>query len=223
MIRLQYSEHLERRIRQDDPQELPISSWTLLREAILAKRTNEALEFLADGQVGAKTMHDLQRGEFALLLTYIADNFGEEQIEKYWRNYLHTGNWLAQGYSVEDEVKIDAEQQRQHQGNLTIVEERDRYVITCDPCGSGGKAKRDKIGGVTKKAYPWAWGKAGVPYYCCYCAIMWEIVPTEIQGYPLRITLPGDNLEDPCIHLFYKNKNLILKEYFTRIEKIKTI
>jgi hypothetical protein len=223
MIRLQYSEHLQRKIRQDDPQDLSIPTWTLLREAIIAGRTDEALEFLADGKVGAKTMHDLKRGESALLLTYIADNFGEEQIEKYWRHQVHTSNWLAQGYSVEDEVQIDAEQQRQHQGNLTIVEERDRYVITCDPCGSGGKARRDKIGGVTKKAYPWSWSKRGVPYYCLHCALNWEIAPIEIRGYPIRVNLIGDTPEDPCVHLFYKKPELIPEEYFTRVGKTKTI
>ena len=51
---------------------------------------------------------------------------------------------------------------------MTVIEEAERFVITHDPCGSGGKLRRKGQFGVTKHAYQWSWGKAGVPYYCTH-------------------------------------------------------
>ena len=66
-----------------------------------------------------------------------------------------------------------------------------------DPCGSGGRMRRgDAIDGtpsrfgppsgfgVTSKAYPWSWGKEGVPYDCLHCANM-EILSIEWGDAPL--------------------------------------
>jgi hypothetical protein len=226
LFRLSKSKYLQRRIRRyDDPPDVAMPSWTLLREAILAGRTDDALEFLEDSIIGAKSRNDRGVVMGARLLTYIADTFGEEHIAECWRRQseVFVRNWLAKGYSIEEQVQMDAEQQRQLSGVFTVANERDRYVITCDPCGSGGRTRRDKIGGVTKKAYPWSWGKSGVPYYCVHCALDWEIVPIEAGRYPLRINLIGDRPEDPCVHLFYKKPELIPEEYFTRIGKIKAI
>ena len=130
---------------------------------------------------------------------------------------------LNLGLSVEKTLQLDAEFARSHHSDFTVVEEPDRYVLTCDPCGSGGRLGRTMNVGVTKKAYPWSWGKSGVSYYCTHCCFIWEIIPTEIQGYPIRINLLGDKPGDPCIHLHYKKPELIPEEYFTRIGKNKTI
>ena len=113
--------------------------------------------------------------------------------------------------------------QKGHHANFTIVEEPDRYVVTYDPCGTGGKLRRTRSVGTTKKAYPWSWSKSGVPYYCTHCCVHFETIATEIRGYPIKIALPGNKPEDPCVHLFYKKPELIPEEYFTRIGHIKTI
>jgi hypothetical protein len=224
LFRLSKSKYLERKIRRyDDPPDAAMPSWTLLREAILAGRTAEALELLEDGMVGAKSRNDRGVLMGARLLTYIADTFGEEHVADCWRRQSESfvRKWVGAGYSIEEQVQMDAEQQRQLGGVFAVAEEQDRYVITCDPCGSGGKTRRDKVGGVTKKSYPWSWGKTGIPYYCVHCALDWEITPIEIRGYPIRVNLIGDAPEDPCVHLFYKKPELIPQEYFTRIGKIK--
>ena len=49
MIRLEKSEALQRKIRQDDVAEMGIPTWTLVRQAIQAGRTDEALGFLEYG------------------------------------------------------------------------------------------------------------------------------------------------------------------------------
>lgn len=96
-------------------------------------------------------------------------------------------------------------------------------MMRCDPCGSGGRLRRTKNIGITKKAYPWSWGKSGIPYYCTHCCLAWEIIPTELWGYPIRINLVTDRPEDPCVHLFYKKPELIPEEYFDRLGMTKKI
>jgi hypothetical protein len=114
-------------------------------------------------------------------------------------------------------------------GDITVAEEEDKYVIYLDPCGSGGRMRREGRDkppynyGKTKKAYPWSWGKAGVPYYCVHCCIWSEIIPTEQQGYPHRVTAYSDDPNEPCAFYIYKRPELIPEEYFARIGKKKDL
>jgi hypothetical protein len=51
----------------------------------------------------------------------------------------------------------------------------------------------------------------------------WEIIPTELRGYPLKLLMVPEKLGDPCYHYLYKRPELIPEEYFSRIGKKKTI
>ena len=247
MIRLEKSQVLQRKIRQDDIADMAIPTWTFIRELIQRGRTEKALEFMEYEVTRNKVIHDLLVQFIQEIFTGIA-SFGEDEVEKLWRKILdpvmrHVIDRIRsmEAVSVEEILRLDAELQRCHYGEVKVVEEPDRYVMTCDPCGAGGRLRRERgLGvtknsytvhawpwswsiGVTKKAYPWSWGKTGVPYYCAHCSIMWEIIPTELLGYPIRIHLLGDRPEDPCVHLYYKKPELIPEEYFIRIGMTKTI
>ena len=219
MFRLEKSEALQRKIRQDDPTDLGIPTPTLARQAIQAGKVDEALELIDYNYTEGIILHDGMISFLEETFNYLATNFGEEEVEKVLRHRYEPrmADWLSTASSVREVLQRCAEFQRSHYSNITIVEEPDRYVTTCDPCGSGGRLRRTRSVEVTKKAYPWSWSKSGVPYYCTHCSIMWEIVPIELRGYPIRITLPGDRPEDPCIHLFYKKPELIPEDYFTRV------
>ena len=224
MIRLRKSQALQREIRQDHLTELSIPTWTLVGEEIKAGRTEEALNFMSYGCEEERKMHDILVQLVDGFVTQVA-HFDEKEIEKSWRQLLDpfVSSRVALKLSAEETLQLDAEFARSHFSDFTVVEEPDRYVMTCDPCGSGGRLWRTKSVEKTKKAYTWSWGKSGVPYYCIHCPLMWEIMPMEIQGYPTRITLLGDRPEDPCVHLHYKKPELIPEKYFTRVGKTKTI
>jgi len=224
MIRLEKSEALQRKIRQDDVAELAIPTWNLVREAMRAGRTDEALDFIEYGCAESKAIHDASISIIDDAVTYFA-RFGEEEIPKLFRQsfYPLVKDWMSVTPGIEETLHRCAEFQRSHFSDFTIVEEPDRYVVRCDPCGSGGRLRRTKSIGTTKKAYPWSWSKSGIPYYCTHCCVAWEIIPTELWGYPIRINLVTDRPEDPCVHLFYKKPELIPEEYFTQIGMTKTI
>ena len=64
-------------------------------------------------------------------------------------------------------------------------EKEDRYVLTIDPCGSIGAARRQnmiKAGDCTRQEYKFLWNKKGLPYYCVHCAFVDEVIPKEKQG-----------------------------------------
>ena len=224
MIRLEKSDALQRKIRQDDWANLGILTPGLAIEAIRAGRINDAIELIEYADFEGRQMSQGFVRYCAQFVEYIADTFGEEEVERIWR-YVKTPfvkEHLSETPGVEETLQKIVELQRSLHGNLTVVEETDRYVFKADPCGSGGRMERTDRN-VTKKAYPWSWGKKGILYYCTHCCIFWEILFTEVQGYPQQILLCPEKLGDPCIHLLYKKPQLIPEEYFTRIGKTKTI
>jgi len=225
MIRLEKSETLQRKIRQDDVAELAIPTWDLVRKAVKAGKVNKALEFINYGCFEAKQMHDILAEFPDISLKHIADCGGEEEIAKVLRKryYNRAKNFISTIKSPREALQRLVEQQRAHFSKFTVVEEPDRYVVRTDPCGSGGRLRRIKQVGVTKKAYPWSWNKIGIPYYCCHCCVYFEILPIELRGYPIRVHEITERPEDPCIHYYYKSPELIPEEYFNRVGMVKTI
>ena len=219
MIRLERSEELKRKIRRDDPVDLATPSWDLVSAAIKAGEADEALNFLEYTRFNESQVNNDSFVSFVeTVLTHLA-GFGEEQLPEVLRKrYIpRMTEFLSTTHGVEDILQRATESQRRHHANFTVTEEPDKYVVRYDPCGSGGRLRRTTEMGTTKKAYPWSWGKVGVPYYCCHCCVNWEMIAIELQGYPARLTLVGEKAEDPCIHLYYKKPELIPEEYFTRI------
>jgi hypothetical protein len=113
--------------------------------------------------------------------------------------------------------------QRANGSVISIRDEPDRYVVTYNPCGSGGFLIQNRPELKLDKSYPWSWSKRGINYYCLHCCIAWEIIPTELRGYPLYIHLPPEHPEAPCIQFHYKRPELIPEEYFSRIGQVKKI
>lgn len=244
MVRLEYSEILRRKIRKDDWKELGVSTWVKIKEALKDVRLEEA-ESLVDYLIPeGKRLHDIYCDWVYGLLNYIGNKLGEEGIydalrytgELFWKPIIE----IAPKFSVEEWVQINAETMRVHRcgpgeiGNIQIIEEVDKYKISFDPCGSGGRMRRigevDRLPprtdppynlGKTKKPYPWSWSKIGVPYFCTHCCIWSEIMPIEILGYPLRVCEYSDDPNDPCAWVFYKKPELIPDIYFERVGKRK--
>lgn len=212
------SESFVKKIRRDDPNQLAIPDWDFVAEAIKAREGDEALNFLEFIRGQSQANNDNLVSFVETVLTHLA-SFGEDEILRVLRpRYLaKMTEFLSTTQGLEEELQRCTAAQRRHHADFTVTEEPDRYVVTYDPCGSGGRLRRTRSVGTTQKAYPWSWGKAGVPYYCCHCCVSWEIIVTELRGYPVKITLVGERPEDPCVHLFYKKPELIPEEYFARI------
>jgi hypothetical protein len=244
LLKLEYSKMLGRKIRKDRWDELGVSTWTRIKEAIKNNRVEEAESLIDYLNPEGKRVHDIYSDWVYGLLNYIGEKLGEEEIYKalrytgelFWKPAIEKVSKL----SVEELVLLNAESMRAHRcgpgemGNIRIVEEADKYTISFDPCGSGGRMRRigeidgfpPRTGppynlGKTKKAYPWSWNKVGVPYYCTHCCVWSEIMPIEILGYPLRVCEYSEHPNDPCAWVFYKKPELIPDRYFERVGKKK--
>ncbi len=170
------------------------------------------------------------------LMSFIATNYGEEALYKAMRQIgemFRPTRDVVLTLTPEEMAQFRAESFRFHLsgpgalGDITVVDEEDRYSIILDPCGTGGRMRRNGRTeppynyGSTRKAYPWSWGKAGVPYYCTHCCVFSEILPIEWVGYPARIHEPPEKNSDPCRLYIYKKPELIPEKYFTRLGKTK--
>jgi hypothetical protein len=243
-VNIEYSDLLGRVIRRDPWTQLGRSSWILLQEAIKAKDNETALDLAKYLLVEGKNLHDGYCDWIYGDLDYIAKTYGEEEIPKMLRHsYAVLTKSVYQyisGTTLEDIIRLSAEFNRSHRGgpgevgNISIAEDEEKYIMTFDPCGSGGRMRRTgEIDGLpprtdppfnlgrTSKPYPWSWSKAGVPYYCAHCCVWNEQLTVESVGYPVRVTEYSDDPGKPCAFHYYKKPELIPEHYFTRIGKVK--
>ena len=228
MTKLITSSSLGRKIRWEDKiSDLGKSTHKLAEQAILRGDTKEALELMEFAHKEWIGMNDAMTEFAASELSFIVDNLGEEILEKLWRHVggkvLATMFSRVESTTPEEKVALYAELQRAHGagaqrwGELGVTEEPERFVMSIDPCGSGGRLRRMGKDGLTSKAYRWSWGKVGVPYYCTHCCVFWELAPTEVLGYPIRIHENVDRPELPCVQFVYKDPKKIPDSYFNRI------
>lgn len=237
-------ELLGRPLRVDEPiEELGISSYDRLRDAVKAGDTKTALELIDLVQIEGKGLHDLYCDWVYALLTWIADTNGEERLPEvlaYSKDKINAV-FLDQLKGLKTKrqlVQWYTEQMRVHrsgpgeQGTLTVREEEDRFVIECNPCGAGGRMRRGgEVDGTpprteppfnlgkTKKAYPWSWGKKNVSYYCLHCSVWHELMAMQATGVPTRLVqeYDPDDPSKPCTLLFYKDPAKIPEMYYRRI------
>jgi hypothetical protein len=234
------SERLQRLIREDDWEDLGRSTPELIIEAIDEGRYEEAKKLARYAIPEGKALHDLYCDWIWDMLTKTADRLGEKAAYELCRatqeTWMMRRTWKGlRKMTVEERVYLNAEVMRSHRcgpkqdGGIEIIEEQHRISIKMDPCGSGGRMRRgdpvagtpSRLGppyhfGVTRKAYPWSWGRKNVPYYCVHCAIN-EILPIEWGGFPLWVTGFSEDASQPCYWHFYKRPDLIPEEYFTRL------
>ena len=218
MAKLEFSERLGRLIRIGEPwDELGRSTLLETYDAIDRGDGAEAKRLLETFRYEQQIIQDIYVDWIWAMLTWVQNHAGEPQVETIMRETL--GAWASARYanyldlSFEEQVALTVEGMRGHLsgpgrlGNVEIADEGERVVISFDPCGSGGRARRgDPARGVppatqrpefgaSRDAHDWTWGRTGVCLYCSHCSLVNEILPIERLGYPMRIT---ENPVDPA-------------------------
>ncbi len=117
-------------------------------------------------------------------------------------------------------------------GAVEIAEEADRWVLSFDPCGSGGRTYREDDAhtprmlppygfAVTTEAHDWAWGKKGICVYCVHCCQLNQRMPIRRFGYPTRVidppTWPAARAGGVCRWSIYKDPSLVPEEAYTSV------
>ncbi len=209
------------------------SAWDLLREAIQNGETKEALELLDRGLNRFVIQQDSLVSFVSMALTQLA-GFGEEELLKFFkaRYERKARDFMKAEVDAKTSVESFVENMIHPSSKISIKEEPDRFVVSLDPCRTGGRLRRSmadgsakfdtSLVGTIKKAYPWTWGKKGLCVYCAHDCLYFEMIPIELRGYPIAVVEYPDNPKDPCVWFFYKKPELIPEKYFTRIGKTKT-
>jgi hypothetical protein len=202
------------------------------------------LSLLGDYVDFSRVLHDIYADWAWALLSLGLRQFGEDKMEAMLRATMEP--WVSARYQRSDEMGmveqawLAIEGMRGHfcgperQGDVEVLEEQDRWILSFDPCGSGGRMRRGDPLNNTPSRYdspfnfldvrgphPWTWGKAGVCLYCAHCALVNEILPIERIGYPIRVTEYPVRPEDKCRWIIYKHPDLVPEEAYRRIGREK--
>ncbi|MDH3753228.1 MAG: hypothetical protein OEU32_05075 [Acidimicrobiia bacterium] len=200
-----------------------------------------------------RQMHDRWVDLLSGLLALAADRFGEDALEPMYRHTLEPyiqDRYMVYDLSVNDyadtlyrNLYTSIEAMRGHlvgperRGDIDLEEHDDRWVLSFDPCGSGGRSTRgDPVEGtgprpeppysfgVTEKEHDWAWNEKGVCHYCAHCCFTLERLPAERWGHPVRVVdsplYPDETSGDdpkPCTWTIYKTIEAIPAEAYVRI------
>ena len=160
---------------------------------------DEAISLVKNGNIDKaieklESLKEAQRSVVPLLIVWvnellgiISEKLGEEHVFEYWRKFANERFNANNSLSPFERLKFYVTAHNALGSKIKSIEEKeDRYVLTLDPCGTMGEARRKKLVNlekdVTKKAYDILWNKKGVPYYCIHCAIGGEVVPKEKLG-----------------------------------------
>jgi hypothetical protein len=217
-------------------------------------RANEEMEGLLEDW---RRLHDRNADLMAGVLAMVARRFGEEALEPCYRAVLEP--FIQERYmvfdvrlrpyaeTIERNLYIGLEAMRAHlvgpgrRGNTDLEEFDDRWELSFDPCGSGGRILRgDEIEGtgsrvlepyefgVTQEAHDWSWGETGVCYYCAHCSFTLSILPAEQWGHPVRTVDPPlwRGPDDPstrrsCTWTVWKSLEAIPEREYERIGRSK--
>lgn len=235
---IRFSSLLNRDLRHDEPAEVGVSTLKQAYDAMDRGDLDEAKRITEYARLEWQVVHDMYVNWSWSFFTYIAENYGEQELEKAMRKVL--GSYYKARYDkamaadVKTQLQLTVEGLRGHlmgpgrQGEIEVVEEKDRYVLKLDPCGSGGVARqrveggkepRPELFGFSQKASALTWGKERVCHYCSHCAMVNEILAIENYGHPMRITEYPKRAEDACIWYIYKDPKEIPAEYYERVGK----
>jgi hypothetical protein len=185
-------------------------------------------------------VHDAQADWCWGLLTLFRDALGEERMDEVFR--VTQGKWLAERYArydtmtPEESFQLTIEGMRGHycgrlrDGRVDVLEDDEKWVMSFDPCGTGGRMRRGDPArdqsprdeppynfAVTNEAHDWSWNRKGVCLYCAHCAVVNEILPIEATGAPMRVTEYPEEPGQPCRWTIYKRPELVPDEAYGRV------
>lgn len=185
----------------------------------------------------------------------VSTRLGEDAILDMWQTIL--GPWFASRYQKFDIDSFDwnesldllmyvtFEAMRGHlvgperTGDIGFEEFDDRYVVSFDPCGSGGRTVQgDDIEGtgprmeapygwkVSEEPHDWNHFTPGVCLYCAHCIVLTEQMPMDRFGYPVRVIdppvyTPGNVERQQCRWTMYKDPTTVPEEMYTRAGRTK--
>ncbi len=201
---------------------------TCIASAVEAGDFERARALLAERDRQHQLIHDQFIAIKAGFYSYIGKVFGDQRLEEILR---HTGERQHAGFErwermpVEDFVRASAHLLKTHMSNVSVTEDDEKFTITQDPCGSGGRLMRagayDGADGHYRvgNAQAMTFGKPDFPSYCSHCAVWNNIQCIEWFGHPQWCIDHPATPTDPCRIHIYKDPDRIPAHYYEQVGK----
>jgi len=206
-------------------------------EALDRGQLEEAREYLRRHDRIKNKMHDAYLVWIGRLMAHIYQSWGEDAaVEALKATMIDLKSMPGVrdecvergGLRAWIETMVDGWRVHGSHPGLTVQEDEEKFTISVQPCGSGGRLiddgyydGPDAILPKLQKAGPHTWGETDVPIYCAHCALAHEVGPLEsgkagAQLWVHEAPFPRKK-GDPCIHHFYKDPKAIPAHYYERI------
>lgn len=217
------------RLSDDEIERMSTALWDQARAAIANGDTERGLELLDRAVTQWRSLQEYSINWITVLLSFIADELGEEAVERalrrtgddFVRPRRDTGTeWGSLPASAR--AKVIARAMVANFGAVE-VDEDDEKIILSFRCGSGGRLIDDgRYEG--EHAYTTLHERSGrtfmrddLPVYCAHCSVNNEIQSVEWGGTPTSVEFPPERAGEPCIHHVYKDVTRMPDAVFERI------
>jgi hypothetical protein len=207
--------------------------WEQAKQAVEEGRSQDAIDLIDRAVAQWASLKDYSINWITSLLTFVADELGEEAVERALRK---TGDEFVRprrdtGASWSDlpaaqRAKVIARSMLGNMGQVDVDEDDEKIVLSFR-CGSGGKLIDDgRYEG--EHAYRTLRERSGrtfmrdeLPVYCAHCSVNNEIQPVEWGEAPTSIEYPPERAGEACVHHIYKDVRDVPASDYERIGKRK--
>jgi hypothetical protein len=198
-----------------------------VKNAVRDKDYGLARELLDEKRNQYLIIHETYIEILAMLFGMMDDAFGDEALEgahRYWAEQIRKWYEKRERMSAEELVRYCAFMFSEHLSEkITIDEDEEKYTVTLDSCGSGGRLLRKGLYQESpralkkiSRAQAMTGGNEDYPVYCTHCQILFGAFPMENYGNPLWVVDAPKKPEEPCRILIYKDRSKIPEEYRRR-------
>lgn len=199
-----------------------------ITDAVDAHDFDRARALLHERDRQHQVIHDQFIDTKAAFYSYVGTVFGDQRLGEILR---HTGERQRHGFErweslpIEDFVRASVHLLKTHMGTVSVSEDDEKFTITQDPCGSGGRLMRegayDGAGGLHRVRTPQAmtFGKPDFPSYCAHCAVWNNIQCIEWFGHPQWCIDHPASPADPCRIHIYKDSRHIPERFYRQVGK----
>ena len=212
-----------------DIEKITTALWDRAKAEIAAGRVDAGVELYDEAVSRARELQYFFVNRITSLLSFIADELGEEAVERALRS---TGERFIRGrrdtgvdwgeLPASARAKVVARAMLGNFGDVDVSED-DKKVVLSIRCGTGGRLveegryEGDDAYVTLRERAPRTFMLDALPVYCAHCSINNEIQPIEWGGVPISIEHPVVAPDTRCVHHIYKDVRAVPAEDYERL------
>lgn len=217
-------------LRDDDVVEMTVPTWERAKSAMRDGDLESALALVDRAVEQWRSLQDYSINWITSTLTFIADEMGEEAVERalrrtgeeFVRPRRDTGvDWGDLPARVR--AKVIARAMVANFAECEVAEDDEKVTLSFR-CGTGGRlideGRYDEQGGTyrtLKEPAPRTFSRPSLPVYCAHCSVNNELQPMEWGGAPTSIEHPPSEPGERCVHHVFKDGRSLPSDAWTRL------